>query len=168
MPPERPLQVDRPLEHDARRAHGDRQLVDPADRDARHLPRHPDRPAGPRQHELPALDDPEHLPPVASLFAAFLGYNPMEHLLGPHVLATLPHAQAAALTGRAFFPSLMSGPFAQALNDAFTFALVACLIAAGASLLRGGRYHHEDHAAVGGEAVEPIPSGIAPALQRAS
>ena len=104
----------------------------------------------------------------ASLFAAFLGYNPMEHLLGPHVLATLPHAQAAALTGRAFFPALMSGPFAQALNVAFTFALVACLIAAGASLLRGGRYHHDDHAALEGEAVEPIPSGIAPALQRTS
>jgi len=109
-----------------------------------------------------------HLPPVASLFAAFLGYNPMEHLLGPHVLATLPHAQAAALTGRAFFPALMSGPFAQALNVAFTFALVACLVAAGASLLRGGRYHHDDHAALEGEAVEPIPSGIAPALQRTS
>ena len=53
----------------------------------------------------------------------------------------LPHAQAAILTGRGFFPSLISGPFAQALNVAFTFALVACLIAAAASLLRGGRYH---------------------------
>jgi MFS family permease len=109
-----------------------------------------------------------HLPPVASLFAAFLGYNPMQHLLGSHVLASLPHAQAAELTGRAFFPSLMSGPFSQALNVAFTFALVACLIAAGASLLRGGRYHHDDHAALEGEAVEPVPSGIAPALQRTS
>jgi len=106
------------------------------------------------------------LPPVASLFAAFLGYNPMQHLLGPHVLAALPHAQAATLTGRGFFPSLMSGPFAQALNVAFTFALVACLIAAAASLLRGGRYHHDDHAALEGEAVEPVPSGIAPVLQR--
>ena len=28
-----------------------------------------------------------HLPPVATLFAAFLGYNPMQHLLGPSVLA---------------------------------------------------------------------------------
>ena len=44
------------------------------------------------------------LPPVSSLFAAFLGYNPIEHLLGPHVLATLPHAHAAALKGRGFFP----------------------------------------------------------------
>jgi hypothetical protein len=62
----------------------------------------------------------------------------------------------------------MSGPFSQALNVAFTFALVACLIAAGASLLRGGRYHHGDHGALEGDAVEPVPSGIAPALQRTS
>jgi MFS family permease len=108
------------------------------------------------------------LPPVASLFAAFLGYNPMQPLLGPHVLASLPHAQAAELTGRGFFPALMSGPFAHALDAAFTFALIACLIAAAASMLRGGRYHHDDHAALAGEAVEPQPSGIAAALQRAT
>ena len=121
-------------------------------------------------HGVPNADATRvaQLPPVASLFAAFLGYNPMQHLLGPHVLATLPHAQAAELTGRSFFPSLMSGPFADALNVAFTFALVACLIAAGASLLRGGRYHHEDHAGLSGEAIEPQPSGIAAALQRSA
>ena len=84
-------------------------------------------------HGVPQADATRiaHLPPVASLFAAFLGYNPMEHLLGPHVLASLPHGQAAALTGRDFFPTLMSGPFADALNVAFTFAFVACLVAAG-------------------------------------
>ena len=93
----------------------------------------------------------------------------MQHLLGPHVLASLPHAQAAELTGRGFFPSLMSGPFSQALNVAFTFALIACLVAAAASLLRGGRYHHQDdHVALEGEAVEPLPAGIAPALQRSA
>jgi MFS family permease len=113
-----------------------------------------------------------HLPPVASLFAAFLGYNPMQHLLGPHALAALPHGQAAQLTGRDFFPTVISGPFAGALNVAFTFAFVACLVAAGASLLRGGRYHHDEEsagvAAIEGEAVEPIPSGIAPALERSA
>ena len=121
-------------------------------------------------HGVPDADATRvaNLPPVASLFAAFLGYNPMQHLLGPHVLAALPHAQAATLTGRGFFPSLMSAPFAQALNVAFTFALATCLIAAAASLLRGGRYHHEDHAALEGKAVEPLPSGIAAALQRSA
>jgi hypothetical protein len=92
----------------------------------------------------------------------------MQHLLGPQVLASLPHAQATELTGRAFFPSLMSGPFASALNVAFTFALIACLVAAGASLLRGGRYHHEDYPALEGEAVDPVGAGIAPALQRSA
>jgi hypothetical protein len=86
------------------------------------------------------------LPPVSSLFAAFLGYNPVEHLLGPHVLSSLPHAQAAALTGRSFFPTLMSGPFADALGDAFTFSAVACLVAAAASWLRGGKYHYSEAA----------------------
>jgi MFS family permease len=85
-----------------------------------------------------------HLPPVATLFAAFLGYNPVKSLLGTHVLGSLPHAQASILTGRSFFPHLISAPFSSALTAAFTFAAAACLIAALASLLRGGKYHHED------------------------
>jgi MFS family permease len=85
-----------------------------------------------------------HLPPVASLFAAFLGYNPMQTLLGPHVLASLPPDQAQALTGRGFFPHLISSPFHTALVYAFVFAIVACLVAAVASLLRGGKYHHRE------------------------
>ena len=51
------------------------------------------------------------LSPVSTLFAALLGYNPIHELLGPHVLATLPHAQQATLTGRGFFPSLIASPF---------------------------------------------------------
>ena len=83
-----------------------------------------------------------HLPPVSILFAAFLGYNPIAHLLGAHALAAM-HAQTqAAITGRAFFPQLISGPFRSGLHETFVFAIVACLIAAAASLLRGGRYHH--------------------------
>jgi len=83
-------------------------------------------------------------PPISVLFAAFLGYNPIQHLIGAEALAGLgPHAHAA-LTGREFFPQLISKPFADGLDTAFDFAIVACLIAAGASLLRGGRYHHEE------------------------
>jgi len=84
------------------------------------------------------------LPPVATLFASFLGYNPMATLLGPHVLSTLPPGQADQITGRAFFPDLISGPFHSALVYAFVFAIAACLVAAVASLLRGGKYHHVD------------------------
>ncbi len=83
-----------------------------------------------------------HLPPVATLFAAFLGYNPVRTLLGPHVLHRLPQAQGQTLTGRGFFPHLISGPFHTALVYAFIFAIAACLVAAFASLLRGGKYHH--------------------------
>jgi MFS family permease len=92
-----------------------------------------------------------HLPPVATLFAAFLGYNPIRSLLGPKVLGTLPHSQQAALTGRSFFPHLITGPFSSALTTAFTFAAAACLVAAVASLLRGGKYHHVESEAAPAE-----------------
>ncbi|HEX7308707.1 MFS transporter [Lentzea sp.] len=76
------------------------------------------------------------LPAVAVLFAAFLGYNPIQQLLGDQ-LATLPPDQAAFLTGRGFFPSLISQPFSQGLAIAFGFAIVLCLVAAFASLQCG-------------------------------
>jgi MFS family permease len=85
-----------------------------------------------------------NLPPVSILFAAFLGYNPIEHLLGAHALAGLAPHDRAALTGRAFFPNLISGPFRSGLRAAFSFAIAACLIAAAASSLRGSRYTHDD------------------------
>ena len=65
-----------------------------------------------------------------------------------------PHAHAA-LTGRAFFPHLISEPFANGLDAAFAFAIVACLIAAAASLMRGGRYHHAEEPA--GVPAQPQP-----------
>jgi MFS family permease len=90
------------------------------------------------------------LPPVSIMFAALLGYNPVQTLLG-HVISKLPASHAAYLTGHTFFPSLISGPFQHGLDIAFDFAIAACLIAAVASLLRGGRYVHELH----GEGAEP-------------
>jgi MFS family permease len=80
-----------------------------------------------------------HLPPVSVLFAAFLGYNPAQKLLGPHVLARLPAHDAAAIRGRSFFPHLIAGPFSDGLHEAFAFAIAACLVAALASWSRGGR-----------------------------
>jgi hypothetical protein len=104
-----------------------------------------------------------HLPPVSTLFASFLGYNPVKTLLGPRVLHGLPPADANALTGRSFFPQLISAPFHTALVYAFAFAIGACLVAALASLLRGGKYHHAEEQAgafpaAGAElaAVEPL------------
>jgi MFS family permease len=84
------------------------------------------------------------LPPVSILFAAFLGYNPIQHLLGPSALHALSAHDQTVLTGSSFFPNLISGPFQSGLHAAFTFAIVACLVAAAASLMRGGRMVHDD------------------------
>ena len=88
------------------------------------------------------------LPPVSILFAAFLGYNPIQSLLGPDTLHALSPANQAAVTGSDFFPQLISDPFRHGLHTAFAFAIVACLVAATASLLRGGRFHYSDVALV--------------------
>ncbi len=85
-------------------------------------------------------------PPISVLFAAFLGYNPVQHLVGHEALAALPAHAHATLTGAGFFPNLISGPFRDGLDAAFIFAIVACLVAAAASMLRGGRYHHAEEA----------------------
>jgi MFS family permease len=96
-----------------------------------------------------------HLPPVASLFAAFLGYNPMQNLLGPRTLHALPATQQHVLTGRGFFPTLITPPFHTALTYAFLFAIAACLVAAVASLLRGGKYHYDESGYA-----QPVPDAV--------
>ncbi|MFF5431893.1 MFS transporter [Streptomyces griseofuscus] len=78
------------------------------------------------------------LPPVSSLFAAQLGVNPIRHLLEPSgALARLTPAQQQALTGREFFPNLISGPFHSGLVIVFAFGAALAFLAATASLLRG-------------------------------
>jgi MFS family permease len=79
-----------------------------------------------------------HLPPIGVLFASFLGYNPMQQLLGP-LLGHLPAAHASYVTGREFFPHLVTTPFHDGLGVAFGFAIAACVIAAVASALTGRR-----------------------------
>jgi len=80
------------------------------------------------------------LPPVSSLFASVLGVNPIGHLLAPTgVLARLPAASRAELTGREFFPSLLSGPFHTGLIVVFGVSAALSVLAGLASLLRGGR-----------------------------
>ncbi|HVY09340.1 MAG TPA: MFS transporter [Mycobacteriales bacterium] len=85
-------------------------------------------------------DHVSHLPPVATLFAAFLGYNPVQHLVGPHVLSGLTAHQQAVLTSRDFFPAMISGPFQHGLHAALDLAIVVSLLAAAASWVRGGKY----------------------------
>jgi MFS family permease len=88
------------------------------------------------------------LPPVSSLFATVLGVNPVQHLLASgRVLSSLPAAHRQVLTGRAFFPHLISAPFHQGLVVVFAVATGLAVLAALASLLRGGRYVHPEAAA---------------------
>ncbi len=85
------------------------------------------------------------LPPVSSLFASVLGVNPIAHLLAPSgVLARLPAASQAALTGRTYFPSLLSGPFHSGLIVVFTVSAALSVLAGLASLLRGRRRETAD------------------------
>jgi MFS family permease len=64
----------------------------------------------------------------------------------PRRFAGLSPQDAAYLTGRAFFPQLIAGPFAAGLTLALGFAAAACLVAAVASALRGRRYIHREPA----------------------
>ncbi len=80
------------------------------------------------------------LPPVGSLFAAFLGFNPLQTLLQPSgVLAALPAVNRSALTGTRFFPELISGPLHDGLVFVFIVAAAMMLVGALASYFAGGR-----------------------------
>ncbi|GAA1306556.1 MFS transporter [Saccharothrix xinjiangensis] len=96
---------------------------------------------GLRENGVPAgaVETADALPPVSSLFAAMLGANPVQQLVDPGVLASLPPAQQATLTGREFFPGLISAPFHQGLVVVFATAAGLCVLAGLASLLRGPR-----------------------------
>jgi len=88
------------------------------------------------------------LPPVGSLFAAFLGYNPVHELLAPTgVLRHLPARNVAVLTGKQFFPQLISGPFHHGLVIVFSMAMTVLIIAAIAALRHGGQDAVKERAA---------------------
>ena len=84
------------------------------------------------------------LPPVGSLFAAFLGFNPVEQLLGPSGALDAPGVDKAVLTGQDFFPHLISGPFHSGLVVVFVAAALMMFAGAIASWFAGGRYVHDE------------------------
>jgi len=93
-------------------------------------------------HQAQKLAD---LPPIGTLFAAFLGFNPIQTEIPHHVLASLGPAHANYLTGRSFFPKLISSSFQNGLRLAFDFAAAITILAAIVSWTRGKRYIHEEH-----------------------
>jgi hypothetical protein len=93
------------------------------------------------------------LPPVGSLFAAFLGFNPIQEMLGSTGELDQPGVDAATLTGQEFFPHLITGPFHSGLVVVFLAATLMTLIGAVASWFAGGRYVHD-------ESVELVASDV--------
>jgi MFS family permease len=107
-----------------------------------------------------------HLPPVSTMFAALLGYNPVQNLLAPYgVLAKLPAHNAAVLTGREFFPHLIADAFHHGLVIVFTAAAIMSVIGALISLLRGKQFYYDDEApsVAGSKAISPNGLGPSPA-----
>ena len=81
-----------------------------------------------------------HLPPVSTVFAAMLGYNPVHNLLAPTgLLNTLPSLHVAVLTGKQFFPILIAGPFHHALAIVFTAAALMAFAGAAVSWFFRGK-----------------------------
>ncbi|TDW19545.1 MFS transporter [Kribbella kalugense] len=83
-------------------------------------------------------------PPVGSLFAAFLGYNPIGTALGSVPASAIKGADLGTLTSKEFFPQLISGPFHHGLVIVFAVAIGMSLVGAAASLFRGPRYIHTE------------------------
>ena len=100
-----------------------------------------------------------HLPPVSTLFAALLGYNPIHNLLAPTgVLSKLTPHQVSVLTGKHFFPNVISAPFHHGLVIVFTAAAIMSFVGALVSLMRGKQFYYDDSAA-GKPQVAATPAG---------
>jgi MFS family permease len=104
------------------------------------------------------------LPPIGSLFSAFLGFNPIHQLLPSAAAAHVSAAHYAFLAGRGFFPSLIEGPFGTGLHFAFGVAAVFCFMGAVFSWLRGGR-ETRLHRRFGAEAAEGFAGAGEVAMQ---
>ncbi|MCC3334761.1 MFS transporter [Mycolicibacterium smegmatis] len=89
-----------------------------------------------------------NLPPVGSLFAAFLGYNPIAELLAPFHALQQPGVNADVLTGQQFFPQLITAPFHAGVTVVFIAAAVMMVIGAIASMFNAGRYGGSSHLTV--------------------
>ena len=81
---------------------------------------------------------------MSTLFASFLGYNPIGSLLRPSgALGHLRKPDAAVLTSKEYFPHLISGPFHHGLVIVFSVAIAMSLAGAVVSLLRGGQFYYD-------------------------
>jgi MFS family permease len=104
-----------------------------------------------------------HLPPVSTVFSAMLGYNPVQSMLAPTgELTRLPAHNVAVLTGRQFFPNLISAPFHHGLVIVFTAAAIMSVIGALVSLMRGKQFYWDDQGTAVTEAAVATAAGEPP------
>ncbi len=105
------------------------------------------------QHAVPAAvaSQVSNAPPASYLFAAYLGSNPLKTVIPASVLQALPAGQADIITSTKFFPELISQSFKHGLTVVYAFSIAMCLIAAGASCMRGGKYVYQ-------EKIEVVPA----------
>jgi MFS family permease len=84
-----------------------------------------------------------HTPATSALFGAFLGYNPIQTILGTlpsSLVSSIPNSSIQQLTANTFFPNAIADPFMTALRYAFIIGAIICFVAAAFSLFRGGKY----------------------------
>lgn len=99
------------------------------------------------------------LPPTGALFAAFLGYNPLQTLIPPSVINAVSDVTRSTVLSTDFFPSLLSSPFKDGVTVAFLISAALSIVAAIASLAGGCRSVYE---------VQSAPAPIRMAEQEAA
>jgi hypothetical protein len=88
------------------------------------------------------------IPPTGALFSAFLGYNPMDAIIGALPAAmqsAIPQNVIAVLQGHDWFPKTLADAFMPSLQISFIIGAVLSGIAAVLSAMRGEKYVHEIH-----------------------
>ena len=97
------------------------------------------------------------LPPVATLFSSLLGYNPLATLLGSQVNAGVSTAQWNVLTGKNFFPEMITTPFHDGLKIVFGMAFAMSILAAVFSIFRGKRFIYDEALPISQHPHEHLP-----------
>ena len=85
----------------------------------------------------------QKIAPTSALFAAFLGYNPMQTVLASlpsSLTSTLSASTIATLTGNSWFPNAFAPAFMASLRVAIYLNAALAFTAAVASVVRGKRY----------------------------
>lgn len=116
------------------------------------------------QHSLAGLDAAQAapltaalgaIPPTGALFSAFLGYNPMDSILGAlpaSAVGSIPQNVLAILEGNDWFPRTLAEAFMPSLRFSFLIGAALTAIAAVLSAMRGDRYVHGSPGAAAEEA----------------